>query len=302
MLPPPSNAEDAAGAQLGGGCRQASPPVMETPTRLRSRIEPTGRDTGVVQQAERRRAQLLDKDSPPPLVAPPPSPADDVVLAPVIAHAGPILFSPTPPVDPVPLAPVVTPPTVQDVPAPSADDMNINIDPVLLADSALLASDINANIDPVLLEQSLALSQVPSREISSKDFTGDVGRADSLPITRIIPPTPFAAGDDSVPLEDDSMILPEGSEPSTPTSGRRTALVNKILSDGYEQLENTLTTIISQTSLTAQQVLDGWYKTHSHVIYSTNRWNSYSRYLAKHKEQECRRLGLPSDTQSTSFI
>ncbi|KAG1857648.1 hypothetical protein C8R48DRAFT_674628 [Suillus tomentosus] len=41
--------------QLGGGCRQATPPEL-TPTRLRSRIRATSRDAGVVKQASIRRA------------------------------------------------------------------------------------------------------------------------------------------------------------------------------------------------------------------------------------------------------
>ena len=112
---------------------------------------------------------------------------------------------------------------------------------------------------------------------------------------------PFDGGDDSV-LQGDDMLPQEGSEPLTPSSGCWTAAINKILKDGYEQLKNTLMTIIAQTLLSAQQVLDGWYKTHGCVIYIMNCWNSYARYLLKHEEQECRRLSLPSDTQSTWFI
>ncbi|KAF8131915.1 hypothetical protein EV363DRAFT_1164832, partial [Boletus edulis] len=66
-IPPPECREqsgvfdafnDPAGTQLGGGRHQPSQPPVETPTRLRTRIKPTGRDTGVIQIAGRRRAQM----------------------------------------------------------------------------------------------------------------------------------------------------------------------------------------------------------------------------------------------------
>ncbi|KAF8426831.1 hypothetical protein L210DRAFT_3184738 [Boletus edulis BED1] len=67
-VPPPDGGEqpgiveafsDPAGTQLGGGRRQPSqPPSVETPTRLRTRIKPTGRDTGVIQNAGRRSTNV----------------------------------------------------------------------------------------------------------------------------------------------------------------------------------------------------------------------------------------------------
>ena len=253
-----------------------------------------GCDTGVVQQAGWYRAQLLGKESPPPLVTPLPSPmADALVPPPIVAHPGPALFSHTPSLEPVAPGSVIILPTIQNVPAVlSASDMpvNTNIDPMLLTESTPFTRDANASIDPMLLTQSLTSSQPPSGETSSnsEDFTGDAGIADSpqappctqlhLSVTQVIPPMPFDGGDDSV-LQWNNMLPQEGSDPSTPSSGCQTATVNKILKDGYKQLKNTLMTIIAQTSLSAQQVLDGWYKTHGCVIYSMNCWNSYARYI-----------------------
>ncbi|KAH7905410.1 hypothetical protein BJ138DRAFT_1230018 [Hygrophoropsis aurantiaca] len=49
--------------QVGGGRRYISPPVEVTPTRLRTRIRATERDTGIVREAESRRAQLAGGDA-----------------------------------------------------------------------------------------------------------------------------------------------------------------------------------------------------------------------------------------------
>ena len=61
LLQPDNQADTFVQDQVGGGSRrQPSPPPTETPTRLRPRIKPTVRDTGLVQQAEHRRARLVD--------------------------------------------------------------------------------------------------------------------------------------------------------------------------------------------------------------------------------------------------
>ena len=65
MPPPPllqldNQADMFVEGQVSGGRRQSSPPPTETPTRLRARIKPTVRNTGLVQQAEYRRAHLVD--------------------------------------------------------------------------------------------------------------------------------------------------------------------------------------------------------------------------------------------------
>ncbi|KAF8131916.1 hypothetical protein EV363DRAFT_1164439, partial [Boletus edulis] len=86
------------------------------------------------------------------------------------------------------------------------------------------------------------------------------------------------------------------------TLGRRSARVNKILTEGYDQLEKTLMDLIAQTSLTAQQVLDGWSKSHGRIINGTNHWNSYAKYLAKHEEQERCRLSIGSDDPITPTL
>ncbi|KAG6371476.1 hypothetical protein JVT61DRAFT_9508 [Boletus reticuloceps] len=190
-------------------------------------------------------------------------------MCPVVAYAGPSLFPLALPVDHVPALPVVVRSTQV------ASDLDTNIDPVLLADDEDLYAGGASEVPPAI--------------------------ESCLPVTQIIPPTPF--GHKSGVLHEDNTSLPQDeSEPSTPISGRRSARVNKILNEGYEQLEKTLTNLVAQTSLMAQQVLDGWCKSHGHIINGTNHWNSYARYLTKNEEQECRRLGLPAETPITPTI
>ena len=68
-MPPPllqsdNQADTLVQGQVGGGGRrQPSPPPTETPTRLRPRIKPTVRGTGLVQQAEHHRARLVDAET-----------------------------------------------------------------------------------------------------------------------------------------------------------------------------------------------------------------------------------------------
>ena len=60
LLQPDNQADMFVEGQVGGSRRQSSPPPTETPTCLLARIKPTVRDTRLVQQAEYRRACLVD--------------------------------------------------------------------------------------------------------------------------------------------------------------------------------------------------------------------------------------------------
>ena len=92
---------------------------------------------------------------------------------------------------------------------------------------------------------------------------------------------------------------PGQSEPSTPTAGRRSAAINSILNEGYNSLKDILTQLVDKTALSPQQIMDGWHKSKGRVINGINHWNLYTKYIAKHKDQERRRLGLPADVLST---
>ncbi|KIM55143.1 hypothetical protein SCLCIDRAFT_88388, partial [Scleroderma citrinum Foug A] len=68
-----------------------------------------------------------------------------------------------------------------------------------------------------------------------------------------------------------------------------------ILEQGYNDLENILAQLVDKMSLTPQQIMDGWHKSNGWVINGVNHWNLYTKYLAKHEDQERRRLSIPAD-------
>ncbi|KAH0839432.1 hypothetical protein J3R83DRAFT_209, partial [Lanmaoa asiatica] len=90
--------------------------------------------------------------------------------------------------------------------------------------------------------------------------------------------------------------------PSTSTSGWRTARINAILTACYDKLDKTLMKAVGETSCSVQQVLDRWNKSHGWVITATNHWNLWPSYLAKHKEEECLRAGVPIDAPFTPSL
>lgn len=115
----------------------------------------------------------------------------------------------------------------------------------------------------------------------------------SIPLTRIIPPTPLypihdtnAIAGSSTNVDFPSQYSQTEDDPSTPVVGRRTTAVNSILTTGFEQFKKILADLVEQTSLTPHQVLDSWHKTQSQVINGVNHWNLYGSYAAKHEEQE----------------
>ncbi|KAG9310684.1 hypothetical protein JVU11DRAFT_9276 [Chiua virens] len=134
-----------------------------------------------------------------------------------------------------------------------------------------------------------------------------------VPVTVVTPPTPLQpqvatpatiadTSTHTVPVPDNSAPLDSSNSevgPSTPTSGCRSATVNAVLSATYKQLEDILTNAVEQTPLSVQQILDGWNKSCGRVVNGIDYWNRYGSYLAKHIEQERRRLGLTEDVLVT---
>ena len=120
-----------------------------------------------------------------------------------------------------------------------------------------------------------------------------------VPVTRIIPLTPnsLTVGGDCAEA---CSSPPDQIEPVTPTAGRRTTLINAILEQGYNDLEIILTQLVDKTSLTTQQIMDGWHKSKGRVINGTNHWNLYTKYFVKHETQERKRLAIPADVLSKS--
>ncbi|KAF8835146.1 hypothetical protein BDN67DRAFT_984806 [Paxillus ammoniavirescens] len=98
------------------------------------------------------------------------------------------------------------------------------------------------------------------------------------------------------------MSVPSEETPSTPTSSRCLAQVNRVLSTGYEKLEVIVTDLAAQTLLSTSQIIEGWHKSHGRIIDGMNHWNLYAKYFAKHEAQEHRRLGLPLDVSITPTV
>lgn len=253
-LPEPDDLADTVIQDQVGGChRQPSPPPAETPTCLQVRVKSTVHDTGLVQQAEYRRACLADGLAVESNLQPP-----------------------------------------SDTNALISDQ---HVPPVSNADS---------NIDPILIAESMLTHPLPIPGGNSvKEHVPDVMEPPSatqsnIPIMRIIPPTPIdtaslVGADD---FADAGTSLPGQGEPSMPMAGRRTALINSILDEGYNNLEDILMQLVNKTALSPQQIMDRWHKTKGRVINGVNHWNLYVKYLAKHEGQERQRLGLLADDLS----
>ena len=257
------------------------PPIFDP-----ARIKPTNRDTGLVRQAGNRREHLADAVS----VVP------ETTLQPP-SHS-------------------VTP--VKHPHAPTIGTLNANIDSVLTESSAassLLLAPLNDNNTVSMNPESHGSdTPTPIPDLTCTAAEGQAAEAckslpsiqSNVPLTRILPPTPKNAVGSALDAEPSLAGMDEvdafsqdKEDPSTPTAGRRTAAINAILGEGYIALEDILTNLINNTSLSPQQILDGWHKSKAHIINTINHWNLYSRYLNKHEEQERRRIGLPADVLGT---
>ena len=233
-------------------------------------VKPTVHDTGLVQQAEYRRARL----------------ADSLVVESNL-H---------PPSDVNAL--------VHDQHVPPFNDVDSNIDPILLAKSPCIPAHPLLNNDEIT-PHFLMPSPIPTGN-AMKAHVPDVrepppATQPNIPLMCIIPPTPIDATSSLVGGDncaDAGVSLLGQGEPSTPMAGRRTTLINGILDEGYNDLENILTQLVNKTALSPQQIMDGWHKSKGQVISGVNHWNLYAKYLAKHKDQEWQRLGLFADVLS----
>ena len=182
---------------------------------------------------------------------------------------------------------------------PLCSDADSIIDPALLAESQMPAHAL-----PSIAPHFSTPLQLPSGNVI-KECVPDVMEPPltvqpNIPITRIIPLTPIDATS-SLGAENNIRTRqpsPGQSEPSTPTAGRRSAAINSILDEGYNNLEDILTQLVDKTALSPQQIMDGWHKSKGHVINGINHWNLYTKYIAKHEDQERRRLDLPADVFS----
>lgn len=116
------------------------------------------------------------------------------------------------------------------------------------------------------------------------------------------PPPPFESSFDfpSEHSSENDSDLPQAvdfdpsSPPSTPTSGRRSGETNRILEQGYQELEAVLSRVAVQTRLTRQQVAEAWHKNSGRIINVPNHWNIYQSFFKVNEEAERARLGSPA--------
>jgi hypothetical protein len=134
--------------------------------------------------------------------------------------------------------------------------------------------------------------------------------------TNIIPPTPLKdAGSNSSIAQADPPHSVSGAFESisgghdyegTPAStsgepfvtGRKSAEIQKILDDGFINIEQSLLQLSESTSIPLQQVVNLFLKSRGRIMINTNFWNIYSRsYFKDNVEEELARIGvvLPAD-------
>lgn len=287
------------GCQIGGGRRRPSPPPLQTPAKLRPR--PILQNRGVTQKAGRCKGRLVESDA----VVPSAMPALEGTVGTSDASSGvdhdarlgvPITDHPRDDVLPSPnTAPGQSVPPDASTITPSLPSTIPELPSVSTQPTVPSGKDMNLCIDHVLLTNSFA-SQAFLQDTQGipRDLFGDQGDGGVLldeSNSSDVPPLYYASNA--------AALLSFGNnEPSTPSSGRHPTRVNALLNEGYEELEQILNNLMSQTSLTAKQVVDGWHKSRGRPINGTNRWNLYKKYFAKHEEQERPRLGLPVDAPS----
>ena len=141
--------------------------------------------------------------------------------------------------------------------------------------------------DPsILANSSIALTLSTSNAVvATPQDPATCNVSQIMPTMCVIPPTPLP-GENVIGHTSSSGINRAASEPSTPTSGQRMTIVNATLSAGYDELEAILITLVEQTNLPMQQILDGWHKSRLCTISGINHWNQYMKYAMRHEEQK----------------
>ena len=119
------------------------------------------------------------------------------------------------------------------------------------------------------------LSNTPPLDGSVTPMSGDQATASvrdqqTMLTMHVIPPT---LGDNIVGAASSGGTT--DAEPSTPTAGQQTAMVNAALIAGYDDLEVVPVRLVDVTNLSTQQILDGWDKSRSCTVNWINHWNQY---------------------------
>ncbi|KAH0833422.1 hypothetical protein J3R83DRAFT_12535 [Lanmaoa asiatica] len=334
MSQPPELISDYSQTQLGGSWRGPSP-VIEMPTKLRTRLKPTARDYGVVSSAQSRRAKMVGGvdantvESPPSEGAQGPNKVPPRSLPPVPSYQQNIEVTSHQPSAPRPPS---VPPRQPSNPPPARQHFGPRCP----------SGQTQRHPSPTCYDPPSPLPQDDAQPHhwpddfdnlpQSKEELSPTIRPFDIPTTKIIPPTPqttvpriaSGAGAPDVagtlndlphdPPNDLSVVsgmsddvcavstgkaTPQPSAPSTPSRGRRSADVIKILEDSYEDLDAILEGVASRTSLSTQQVTESWHKSCSRIINGSNYWNIYESYFKAYEEEERKRIGMSLNEPGT---
>jgi hypothetical protein len=257
---PPAQGELLPTVQVGGGRRAASTPPPITPTRLRSKMTPTAKDSGLIGTAAARRAQLTmaqDADGPEA------QDADDIFMDSSGSCAGreareafaaslprPVFKKPSQAAAPVhPTTNAITP--TPFYPSPPT------IAPIHLTTNAIPPTSSNPypqTIAPIHLT------------------------------TNIIPPTPS---------------LPTGHQPycsEAPVAegdagGRLSKEDSAKIQEKFSEIENLFVELAAQTDLDVATIINRWMKTRlPRAFQRFNRWNQYGSYFRVNQQDELRRV------------
>ncbi|KAG1881295.1 hypothetical protein F4604DRAFT_1922317 [Suillus subluteus] len=324
--------------QYGGGCRCATPPVELTPSRLRTKLKATSQDVGLVKGASIRHlayqeptVQAQDPSAHsgaqdlPHLVpdssstgetssltvhpansrytSPFPAPSSTGETSSLMVHSANSRYtSPFP--APQPPAPLQDPFLPYNFPAnlmgqPMAS-RGCSQDPHA-TNTTTLPNAIGASLKPVAASPRNA--------------------APPLPVTHVIPPTPFKDGGSqsntktstnvigasasgsslqmdtgAYPLTGSCKHFPEEHEPVShqeglSVTGRRSAELNGTLDVGFAAVEHQFLDLSASTTLPVSQLINLFLKSRGRTVNGTNYWNLYATYFKEHIQTELARIG-----------
>jgi hypothetical protein len=145
--------------------------------------------------------------------------------------------------------------------------------------------------------------------------------APPLPVTQVIPPTPFKDGGSqsnattstnvigasasgsrlqmdmgAYPMTGSRERFPEEHEPLThqeglSVTGRRSAELNEMLDVGLAAVERQFLDLSASTTLPVLQLINLFLKSRGRTVNGTNYWNLYATYFKEHSQAELARIG-----------
>ncbi|KAG1777168.1 hypothetical protein EV702DRAFT_1197489 [Suillus placidus] len=345
----PSDTFDYMQEQYGGGRRCATPPVELTPSRLRTKLKDTSRDVGLVKGASVRRlayqeptVQAQDPSAHsgaqdlPHLVPDGSSTGETSSLT--VHPANSRYTSPFPAPSSTGETSSLTPPALlQDVFYGSMDQQHPWIDPSPSDAFSMMGSEpfLPYNFPANLMGQPMAscgCSQDP-HATNATTLPNAIGAslkpvaasprdvAPPLPVTHIIPPTPFKDGGSqsntktstniigasasasslqmdmgAYPLTGSREHFPEEHEPVTHQEGLsvtrcRSAELNGTLDVGFAAVERQFLDLSASTTLPVSQLINLFLKSRGRTVNGTNYWNLYAAYFKEHIQTELARIG-----------